>query len=129
MKTNTPTVIVTNEKVTLPDGVKRGRAYTEYKLAQLIEKLGQKQDEMKRAELVELVKMAGTSQMVEVTCKSGSVFTHVQPSALTQRFTGWNGHAWGSFHPSNVKSFRVVPACDITASETQCEDDTEFYYQ
>lgn len=134
-----PTVITTNEHTALPDGVLRGRAYTEYKLTQLCDKLANKRDDYTRAELLELVKLAGTKQTVQVTCKSGSVFTHIQPAAtnfevrrgqpVCNRFTGWNGHAWATFHPSNVKSFRILGTWETPANELSDEDqDLVFYY-
>lgn len=125
---NAPTVIVTNEKTVLPPNVKRGRAYTEYALVQMVEAIGRKQDETTRANLLEVIKLAGTSKQVEVTCKTGTVFTQVQGSKLTNRFTGWTGTRFGSFLPCNVKSIRVLDVCETPANETQ-EDDNEFYYQ
>lgn len=125
---------------------KRGATYTMYKLLQLVEKIGQQRDNMTHDQLLELVKLAGNKKMVVVTTKAGTVFTHVQPvnnnvkptykGAKSRkvfpitRFTGWNGTGFGTFHVSNVKSFRIADTHEIVRPEpvNAADDDTYFAY-
>lgn len=147
MKTlNVPDTLYTRPEHIGQDTPKRGATYTMYKLTQLADQLQSRHDGVTTEQLNELVKLAGTKKMVIVTTKAGTVFTHVKPvnnnvkpaykGAKSRkvypitRFTGWNGKEFGSFHPSNVKSFQIADWHEIVKVEpvNANDDDTEFFY-